>query len=97
MHQTIVQAIRDKCVLEVHYHGYSRVVEPHTFGVTQRNRDAIRVYQTAGGSVSGESPGWKLLCLDEIVSLRLTTNQFHVPRQGYRRGDMGMTHIYEEI
>ena len=97
MHQTIVQAIRDKRVLEIHYHGYSRIVEPHTFGATKKNRDAIRGYQTAGGSVSGESPGWKLLCLDEIVSLRVLDNQFEMPRQGYKRGDAGMIRIYEEI
>jgi hypothetical protein len=97
MHQTIIQAIQDKQVLEIHYHGYSRVVEPHTFGVTKRDRDAIRVYQTAGGSVSGESPGWKLLCLDEIVSLRVAGNQFEVSRPGYKRGDVGMIRIYKEI
>jgi predicted DNA-binding transcriptional regulator YafY len=97
MHQKIIQAIKDKQVLEIHYHGYTRVVEPHTFGVTKKGRDAIRGYQTAGGSVSGESPGWKVLCLDEIVSLQVSGDQFEVPRQGYKRGDLGMTRIYKEI
>lgn len=97
MHQTIIHAIRNKQVLEIHYHGYSRVIEPHTFGATKRERDAIRGYQTAGGSVSGESPGWKLLCLDEIVSLRVTGNQFALPRPDYKRGDAGMNRIYQEL
>ena len=72
MNATITQAITEKSVLELRYHGYSRIVEPHAYGRDKDGEEILRCYQTSGGSESGEKAGWKLLKVREVFSLHLT-------------------------
>lgn len=96
MNQTICQAIREKRVIELRYHAYSRVVEPHAHGRGRDGEGLLRCYQLSGGSESGESFGWKLLKTDEIFTLHLTDLHFS-PRIGYRRDDKTMEFIYCQL
>lgn len=97
MNQTIIQAIQGKQVIELRYHGYSRIVEPHAHGINHKNHQLLRCYQVSGGSVSGESPGWKLLLLSDIQAMIVTDRRFVMPRPGYKRGDSAMNRIFGEI
>jgi hypothetical protein len=53
----------------------------------------MRVWQVAGGSVSNEPFGWKLLRLDEATGASVTKQRSLGPRPGYKRGDKVMSRI----
>lgn len=95
MNSTIIEAIRDRKSVELRYSGYSRNVEPHAYGRDKDGNEILRCYQTAGGSVSGERAGWKLLKVRDIFSLHVQSSVF-TPRSDYRKGDKSMEHIFAE-
>ena len=72
MQPALCQAIAQRRAIELRYHRYARIVEPYVYGAGRDGVERIRCYQIAGDSDSGEMTGWKLLRVDEIVSLRLT-------------------------
>ncbi len=96
MNPLITQAIMEKIVLELRYHGYSRVVEPHAYGRDKNGDEILRCFQTSGGSESGERAGWKLLKVREVFSLHLIKDSF-VVRPEYRRNDKTMAYIFSQI
>lgn len=96
MNLSVSQAIQNRHVLELRYHGYSRIVEPHAYGRDKDGDEILRCYQISGGSESGERAGWKLLKVREIFSLHDTTNAF-LPRPEYRRNDKVMVYIFEQL
>jgi hypothetical protein len=96
MNQMICQAIREKRIVELRYHGYSRIVEPYAHGRGRDGEGLLRCYQLRGGSESGERSGWKLLKTAEIFMLDLTDSIFS-PRPEYRRGDNAMEYIHCQI
>jgi hypothetical protein len=95
--QTISQAIVGRKLLSFSYHGLPRVVEPHAYGISTRGNDVIRCFQVGGKSESGEAFGWKLMRTDEMTNLGLLEDKFSGPREGYKKGDRGMTKIYCEL
>jgi hypothetical protein len=97
MKQTISQAIREKKVLTFSYDGYPRTVEPHCHGITTAGNEALRCYQTAGGSSSGNVPGWHMMTVNKIMGLSVSQSEFSGPRSGYKRGDKGMSTIFEQL
>ena len=96
MNQTICEAIQDQLVLELRYHGYSRLVEPHAYGRDKNGDEIVRCYQISGGSESGERIGWKLLKVGEVFSLSTTSDQFRA-RAGYRRNDKAIEYVFCQI
>jgi hypothetical protein len=50
----------------------------------------MRVWQVAGGSVSNEPIGWKMLRLDEATGAYITKQRSLAPRGGYKPGDKAM-------
>lgn len=97
MNQTIIQAIQNKQILEIRYHGFTRTVEPHAYGLSRKGREVLRCYQISGGSVSGLRVDWKLLALDEMRSIATTGHVFSTPRLGYKRNDIDMLRIYAQL
>lgn len=89
--QTACDALRSSRVLQVRYDGYTRDVEVHAVGLTKEDHAVMRVWQVAGGSVSNEPVGWKLLRLDEATGAFVTTQNSLAPRPGYKRGDKVMS------
>jgi hypothetical protein len=79
MNPTICRAIREHRVLELRYHDYSRIVEPHIHGEDKRCEEVLRCYQLAGGSESGEQAGWKMLKVREAKMLHPAETGF-LPR-----------------
>lgn len=86
MNSRICKAVREQRVLELRYHGFTRIVEPHVYGRDRHGTETLRCYQLAGGSESGERAGWKLLKVGEAVLVHLTETGF-LPRPGYRADD----------
>lgn len=97
MNKIIIQAIREKQVLQIGYHGYWRIVEPHTYGTNKDGQHILRCYQVGGGSVSGSPVAWKLLFLDEMKSITTTGNCFANPRHGYKYIDPAIPHIFARL
>jgi hypothetical protein len=96
MNSTVSQAIQMRQVLELRYHDYSRIVEPHAYGRDKYGDEILRCYQTSGGSESGEWAGWKLLKVREVFSLDLTNDNF-LARPEYKRNDKAMVYIFKQI
>lgn len=96
MNPTIVRAIQEQKILELRYHGYSRIVEPHAYGSDKMGDEILRCYQTSGGSESGERVGWKLLKVREVISLHLSNGVFSIRRE-YKRNDKAMERIIEQL
>jgi hypothetical protein len=90
---TACEALRQQRCLDIRYDGFSRVVEVHAVGVSSAGHDIMRVWQVRGGSVSNEPVGWKLLRLDEVLSVTILSERALAPRQGYKRGDRAMQRI----
>ncbi len=97
MDAKICSAISGRRVLSFSYRGHHRVVEPHAHGVSKAGNDVLRCFQISGTSESGDPVDWKLMLVEEIVSLSILEETFAGPRQGYRRGDKGMVRIYCEL
>jgi hypothetical protein len=96
MNSTICSAINKRQLLELRYHGYSRLVEPYACGRERSGDILLRCYQQSGGSESGQTTGWKLLKVSEISSIHEINNSFN-PRQTYRRNDKAMKFIFCQI
>lgn len=96
MNPILLQAIQQHKVLELRYHGYSRIVESHAYGRDKDGDEIVRCYQTSGGSESGERTGWKLLKVQEAFSLHLTDSTFSA-RSEYKRNDKAMDHIFAQL
>lgn len=96
MNSIITEAITQRRVLELRYHGYSRVVEPYAYGRDKGGDELLRCYQISGGSESGERSGWKLLKVRDVFMPVITEQDFTV-RQEYRRGDKAMVYIFAEV
>ena len=96
MNAILSQAIQQTKVLELRYHGYSRIVEPHAYGRDKVGDEILRCYQTSGGSESGERVGWKLLKVREAFSFHLTDTSFS-GRPEYKRNDKAMNHVFAQL
>jgi len=96
MNQTISEAIEKKKILEIRYHGYSRVVEPHAYGRDKGGDEVLRCYQKSGGSESGERVGLKLLKVGEAFSIHIIDECF-TPRPEYRRNDKATEHMFCQL
>ncbi|WP_334189699.1 hypothetical protein [Noviherbaspirillum sp.] len=96
MNTTIHQAVKEKRVLELRYHGYSRIVEPHIYGKDKNGEEVIRCYQLAGGSESGERAGWKLLKMKDVVLVHLAETHF-LPRPEYQPEDTVIRQVFSRL
>jgi hypothetical protein len=94
---SIASAIQNKQLIRFTYDGYTRVAEPHTYGVDTKGHPALRAYQVSGGSSSGEFRGWKLFHVHEMHGLTILPETFASARQGYKRGDSAFTTIHAQL
>lgn len=94
---SIASAIQNLQLLSFTYDGYSRVVEPHTFGIDKKGHAALRAYQLRGGSESGEYVGWKLFHVNEMRGIAVLSEHFAGARPKYKRGDSAFSTIHTEL
>lgn len=97
MNTKIISAIENMNVIEFHYNGHWRVVEPHAYGVTPKGNEVLRAYQKDGTSDSGKVPDWRLFSVNKIEGLKIIDDTFSKPRLGYKVGDSAMSEIYCEL
>ena len=93
----ISRAIREKRLLTFSYDGYSRTVEPHTYGIDVKGHESVRAYQVGGGSSSGEYRGWKMFHVSEMSGLSVTSAHFASARLDYKPGDKAFSTIYAQL
>lgn len=91
------QALDFGLTVSFSYDGQPRLVEVHALGATTTGRPALRGFQTEGGSNSEDPPMWRLFTLRKIQDLRLLDFHSSAPREGYRKGDKGMSTIFYEF
>lgn len=94
---SIASAIQNLQLLSFTYDGYSRLVEPHTYGIDTKGHAALRAYQVRGGSESGEYVGWKLFHVSEMRGLTVLQEHFAGARPKYKRGDSTFSTIYAQL
>lgn len=92
----IGEAIAQRHLLELRYHGYSRTVEPHTYGRNKSGDEVLRCYQVRGGSESGERVGWKLLKVADAFAIQ-KLKQLFSQRPEYKRNDKAMDYIFSQL
>jgi hypothetical protein len=83
-YSTACEAIDQGKCLELEYENFARVVEVHRVGVSPTGDHIMSGWQISGPQ--NERVGWKLLKLDEPISLALTNVPSLAPRPDYRRG-----------
>jgi hypothetical protein len=104
MNHVICNAIANRQLLRLSYSGWNRVVAPHAYGLGRGRREVIRAWQVAD-CISFDQrlgwhldpAGWKLLCVDRIISLSLLPEPVLEPRPDYRRGDTDIWLVYCQL
>jgi hypothetical protein len=93
----IASAIQNRKLLVFTYDGHHRTVEPHTVGLDTKGHMAMRAYQIAGGSESGEYIGWKIFHVQQMYGLAVLPQSFGGTRPGYKRGDKAFLDIRTQL
>ena len=83
-----------KC-LELVYETFSRIIEVHRVGISPAGAHIVSGWQIRGPRQ--ERVGWKLLNLDEPLSLKLTDIPSQAPRPDYRRGAKHFVGILSQL
>ncbi|SNY96866.1 hypothetical protein SAMN04488142_1425 [Halomonas sp. hl-4] len=96
MIDTLINAIRERKEIEFTYSGLRRTGQPATIGVSTSGNEVLRIYQTVGGHVHPNHE-WDLCYVSDLSNIRVTDSVFLVNPPGYRKGDRGMSTIYEEL
>jgi predicted DNA-binding transcriptional regulator YafY len=91
--KTIIDAIRNRMVVEFSYNGQPRIVEPQTYGVSATGHPTLRGYQRAGGSISGYTRGLRLFELAKISKLRQTAERFAQAQPEHNPNDSAMSKV----
>ena len=101
----VQRAIKQKQVVTIFYDGDEpggrglRTVEPVCLGFSKAGNRVVRVWDMEGASHTARTgeqplPGWRLMRLDKIMTLKPTEKNFTTPRPGYNfNGDKSMTRV----
>jgi len=79
------------------YKGYTRVVQPHIYGIDSTGHVSLSCYQVRGGSHSGRSSGWKHCRLDGIEAAHLLDERFSGPRPDYNAWDKNFIRVFSQL
>jgi len=91
-------AIRERRIVSFVYQGQPRTVEPHACGVVAPDGEPVlHGYQIAGGSTSGQLPGWRTFAITKITELAVTETPFDAPRAGYASGRPRLDPVWAEL
>jgi hypothetical protein len=84
--ERLVLAVLDHLVVRIRYQERDRVIEPQLIGIHEAGEPMLVAYQTAGGSQSGDVPGWRTFITTSIEDVEVTDQRFSGPR-----GDLDIT------
>ncbi|QHT59871.1 WYL domain-containing protein [Paenibacillus lycopersici] len=96
MNIIVFKAIQERHVIEFHYEGRKRVVEPFCYGISSAGHDILRGFQIRGLSQSGKL-GWRLFRLDRMNFINSLDEHFEGIRKDYNPNDPDMTKIFNRI
>jgi hypothetical protein len=82
----LCDAIRLRHVVRFTYHGGVREVEPYVYGRDASGNELLRGFQIRGLSRSGETVGWKMFHVEDMVHVAVTFEAF-TPRAAYDPAD----------
>ena len=92
--ERLVRAILEHRTIEFVYEGYRRTVEPYLLGLHEAGEPLLLGYQTAGGSHSGEIPGWRAFITTGIGEVVVTDRSFAGPRSDFNPYGESMLEIF---
>jgi hypothetical protein len=92
--ERLVRAILDHLVVEFIYQGYRRTVEPYLLGLHEAGEPILLGYQTAGGSHSGEVPGWRTFITTAVGEVEVSDRSFAGPRSDFNPYGHSMLEIF---
>ena len=94
MHQEILNALKNKTLIQFDYDNIPRTVEPYCYGKTASGNEALRGYQTSGEK---NKMAWKLFDLTKASQFQALSDPFK-PRKEYKsQGDKVITTIISQI
>ena len=93
----IVEAISMRHLLVLDYHGKTRTVEPHTFGVDRWSRALLCAYQVECEGSPKSPSGWRFFFVEQMSNVHLDARRFVTPRPEYVRGDGAFKSITTEL
>jgi hypothetical protein len=95
MKKLICDSIRERKIIEFHYEGGIRVVEPHCCGLHRdTGKEVLIGYQTGGHTRSGGVPDWRVYEVSNISGLKVTDISFLGPRSGYDPEDPRISEVF---
>ncbi len=93
----ICQAIKRHNLLQFSYDFVETTVEPYAYGTTRGQREVLRAYQVASGSLSDEPQGWKMYVVVEMYQLTMLEDKFINLRAGYTRNDKALHRVFCQV
>jgi len=97
MNAVICQAIATRSLIQFHYGGGLRTVEPYRHGYSTAGNEVLRGYQVSGYSRSPNPTGWRLFDIGKMGQLRTAPETFRANRPGYLARDPAMRFIHCQI
>lgn len=94
MNNSICTAIAKRTLLEFHYDGGSRTVEPHAHGISTASNEVLRAFQVGGYSQSGNPQGWKLFDVSKMGPIRILNERFATNRPDFNPADRHMSRVH---
>ncbi|GLQ24492.1 hypothetical protein GCM10007853_23660 [Algimonas ampicilliniresistens] len=93
MNQTIISAIQNREILEFHYKGRMRRVEPHMYGIDTKGHPSLNAWQLSGGS----GQDFRNFHLDILSMLCKSGQTFSGPRPGYNPNDPAVPQVFARL
>ena len=92
--ERLVRAVLDHRLVRFRYHGQARTVEPQLLGLHEAGEPMLVGYQTAGGSNSGDLPGWRTFITTAIEEVEVTDEPFAGARGELSQAAHAMIEIF---
>ncbi len=90
MNQDIINAIKNKNLIQFEYDKIKRTIEPYCYGTTATGNEALRGFQI------GEKTAWKLFDLTKASSIQVLSEVFK-QRKDYKPGDKVINTVISQI
>lgn len=92
MEELLRAAIVERRRASLSYKGTQRIIDPYLLGINKKGNEALRAFQVAGYSSSGDLPAWRLYLVRDIDYVELLEDHFQ-PRPDYNPNDSAMTRV----
>lgn len=90
----ICHAITGRRLLMFGYGGAMRVVEPHLYGITTAEHEAVSAWMRPGWSRSDPDGGWRMFRVDAIEELQLLPETFDAARPDFNPDDPHFVRVF---